>query len=458
MALTVAYDGQLSRVRLDSTGLFADAPVRVERSTNGVRWTPVRGGAELVPGGGVLRLDDYEFAPDVPNHFRVLGPPAHDGFGRTASGTWDTADSGQAWQFTGTEWSVSAGAGRITHASQNTTLINTLPGSYVDTHLRVHTWLGVVPAGASWEAELVARYIDGSNTYRAGVIYNPSGTVSMWIRRIVAGATTNLVGPQVIATGVTGSEVWIIDFAVAGRSLRAKAWQRDTPEPGWMQVATDSSLPAAGRVGVRSRRNAATTGSLTSWDRFVALAPLTPLSGQAGVITPTLGQVWLKSISRPFLNRAVVVKDYSDVERPERAGVFEIVGRSVPVVVHDVRGSRRWTLEILTETPDEAADFDLIMSSGDTMLIHTPASCDVPSGYVTIGTVSAARPARRSRRRVFSLPCVEVAAPGPDVVGATLTCQTLLNTYPTCSDVLAAHPTCADLLDLIGDPVDVVVP
>ena len=255
MALTLTYDGILARVRLAATGLASD-PVTVQRSTNQVRWVTVRGGASLSPSGGVIRLDDYEFASDVANHYRLLAP------------------------------------------------------------------------------------------------------------------------------GVVG----------------------------------------------------------------------------AGQITPALDGVWLKSLARPFLNRKVTVKDYSGVERPARVGVFEVVGRSMPVAISDVRGSRRWTMEVLTHTPAEARDLDLVMASGDPIFVHVPADCDVPGGYVSIDTVTVSRRARRTPRRVFELPCVEVAAPGPDIVGATVTVQTVLATYATCADVLAAHPTCQDLLELIGDPTDVIVP
>lgn len=40
---------------------FGAATVTVERSTDGIRWTTVRGGADLPVVGGVASLDDYEF-------------------------------------------------------------------------------------------------------------------------------------------------------------------------------------------------------------------------------------------------------------------------------------------------------------------------------------------------------------------------------------------------------------
>lgn len=175
-------------------------------------------------------------------------------------------------------------------------------------------------------------------------------------------------------------------------------------------------------------------------------------------ITPNLDRVWIKTLTRPYLNRAVTVKDYSDVDRPARGGVFEVVGRSVPVAVSDLRGSRRWTMEILVDTQAEADEFGLVFASGDPMYVHVPADCDVPGGYVSLGTVTTSRTARRSSRRVIALPFTEVAAPGPDVVGATVTWQSVLNAYPTWQDVLDAHLTWASLLELIGDPTDEIVP
>lgn len=180
--------------------------------------------------------------------------------------------------------------------------------------------------------------------------------------------------------------------------------------------------------------------------------------GQTTQITPTLTGVWIKSIARPWLNRQVTVVDYSEVERPARAGVFDIVGRSMPIAVSDVRGSRRYELEILTETADTFRDFDLAMASGDPILVHVPATSLVPAGYFTVGDVASRRVGRTSIKRVFTLPLIEIAAPGPDVVGAAVTWQTVVNAYATWQDVLNAHPTWSSVLELIGSPSEVIVP
>jgi hypothetical protein len=174
-------------------------------------------------------------------------------------------------------------------------------------------------------------------------------------------------------------------------------------------------------------------------------------------VTPTLTQVWLKSVARPFLNRQVIVQDYSEVERDAHAGIFVGVGAKYPIVVNDLRGSDEWALDVLAETRTDRNAIDALLDAGDVILVHVPADVDVPGGYVTVGRTRQRRTSRMSTRRIVSLPCTEVAAPGPDVVGATSTWQTVVSTYATWADVLAAHATWASVLELIGSPTDVIV-
>jgi len=179
-------------------------------------------------------------------------------------------------------------------------------------------------------------------------------------------------------------------------------------------------------------------------------------------ITVMLDQVWLKSIQRPFLNRAVV--PYGAPPEPERiarTGIHDVVGRMHPVAVTDVLLAPRWTLDLITRTPEDWRTLDLILASGDTLLIQAPTSgrlASVPTGYaVATGVRRRHLPTASLDEVVTSVSLQEVAAPDAEVVGATVTCAMVLATYPTCDDVLAAHPTCVSLLTLIGDPTDVIV-
>lgn len=179
---------------------------------------------------------------------------------------------------------------------------------------------------------------------------------------------------------------------------------------------------------------------------------------ETATITPVLDRVWLKSPARPFLNRPVTCVGYSEIERPARSATYDPVGRSFPIAVGDLRGSKRWDLELYTATADDGQTMDYTLASGDVLLVHTPLGCRVPGGYVRVADTGERRPRARGESRVFTLPCTEVAPPGPDVGGADATWASVLAAYPSWSAVLAAFPTWADLLALVGKPSEVIVP
>ena len=184
------------------------------------------------------------------------------------------------------------------------------------------------------------------------------------------------------------------------------------------------------------------------------------LGTQTATTTAVIDRVWLKSVARPFLNRAVVTRDYSTVQRKARAGVFAVAGRTLPVVVSEVGGPREWTLEVLTSTLAEAHAVDLMLASGDILYVQVPAGVDIPGGYVSAGDVDLARVSRtlRDDRRLVSIPMTECAAQGPEVVGYTATWAGLLAAYGSWSAVLAAFPTWSAVLEYVAAPDTVIVP
>lgn len=178
--------------------------------------------------------------------------------------------------------------------------------------------------------------------------------------------------------------------------------------------------------------------------------------------TQDVANVWIKVVARPYLNTPVIVAGRGEVTRPARSGIFDVVGRSYPVAVSDLRGSRQYTLDLLVETPADERDLDLLVASGDPIYLQAPSTqTKIPGGegtYWTIGDTTAAPTARLSNRRIFSLPLKETAAPGPDVVGAAGTWQTVVSTYASWTATIAAKATWSDVLELIGTPSEVIVP
>lgn len=198
-------------------------------------------------------------------------------------------------------------------------------------------------------------------------------------------------------------------------------------------------------------------------DRVVNYYRVTGTNTFTGTITPQLSGVWLRSIGRPFLSRQVQVVQPAafTVTRTARNGLFDVVGRTFPVAVTDVRRGRAWTLEVRTEDEEEANDLDLLLAGGDVLLIHVPVSpiqsC-VPGGYVVAGDASVTWHPLRPLRRKWTIPVVEVAAPGPDVVGSTGSWQTVLDQLGDWQAVLDGYASWAELLTVIADGSEVIVP
>ncbi|MBF8189126.1 hypothetical protein ITP53_26020 [Nonomuraea sp. K274] len=181
------------------------------------------------------------------------------------------------------------------------------------------------------------------------------------------------------------------------------------------------------------------------------------VGSETSSVTVNLTTVWIKAILHPFLNRPATVVDWSSVGREFRGGVFPVVGRSFPVSVTDLRGARRYTLEVATHSPTAAEDLDYLLASGGPVFIHTPADSSIPGVYAVIVGSDERRAAMRSDRRIFTLELQEVAKPGVDVVGATTIWQSIVNEYVSWNEVITEFATWADVLDSTSDASSVIV-
>lgn len=187
-------------------------------------------------------------------------------------------------------------------------------------------------------------------------------------------------------------------------------------------------------------------------------APLVTYTYTA-TVTPAMDEIWLKSIARPFLNRPITVVDFSEVALPNRGGTFQVLGRRAEVAVTEVRGSRRYSLQVKADTLQDADALELALSFGDVALVHVPEGCVVPrSIYAAVGDVSIGRPPKHdSAVRYFTIPLVEVAAPAAELVGATATYDGLAVAFATYDDLAAALPTYLDVAEYVASPSDEVV-
>lgn len=171
-----------------------------------------------------------------------------------------------------------------------------------------------------------------------------------------------------------------------------------------------------------------------------------PFDAPTWTITVEADQPWLRHLGVPGLSMPVTVATIDTIDHPGRIGIYEIVGRRDPVTVHDVRGSRRGTLTLLTRTADEAARMRTVIADGAPLLLQL--SCvpvDFADCYMAITSVALSRvnPGRTtSTARTWEFAYVEVARPAGEVgFHAGRVWADVLAEQPTWAQVAAETPT-----------------
>ncbi|MBO0826203.1 MAG: carbohydrate binding domain-containing protein [Streptosporangiales bacterium] len=324
-----------------------------------------------------------------------------------------------------------------------------------------------VPAAITQQVLVNINWWDASGTY----ITTSSGplatlTAGAWTKlsctdTAPAAAATGTVVPTISGTPVASDVVYLDDAAMfAGPEIPAGATrvvERSSDLIHWSTVRGGEEAPVdpAG-LPVDDYEFAANTQNTYRIRVLVAGDMYWTFRDQ---ITVTLDEVWLKSITYPFLNRAVQASTADPATYPAAGGVFRVVGRSDGVAVTDVRGSRQYTLTVATTTAAEKDAVLAVLAPGDVILLQAPIGWQVPDGYYWVGdVVEDNRKSADLDRRWWTLPLTQVAAPAPLIVGSTITWRGLANRYASWADVVAANPTWRDVLELRGTPRDVVVP
>lgn len=194
---------------------------------------------------------------------RVKASLIYDEFGRTATDTWTTADSSQAWTNAGTaaDYDVLSGYGRHINPATSTAHESTIANTEADSDLYVDVTMAAAATGASLFAGPVARFADTNNLYQARLEYTTANVINLTVRKRVASVETQLGTFTHWIAAVAGTYMRV-RFQVIGTALKAKAWRVGDPEPDvWQVEVTDSDLSAAGSVGCRSVRNAGNTNA-----------------------------------------------------------------------------------------------------------------------------------------------------------------------------------------------------
>lgn len=205
------------------------------------------------------------------------GAVLRDMFGRVVANSWGTPDLGPAWNDVGgaaANRSVNGLRGVLTHSAVNTRLRQISNVNMLDIEMNGDFVNTTTPTGGNFEAEFIARWVDGNNYVSARLFLAPTGTVSAHVRQVVGGVETGS-GFPVIASLMSADNIsW--RFLVDGSLLLFRAWRTGTPEPFTWNVSFTTTWLTAGGAGVGTFVDAAVTNPTPIsffFDNFVFVNP-----------------------------------------------------------------------------------------------------------------------------------------------------------------------------------------
>ncbi|MFT3970694.1 MAG: PKD domain-containing protein [Micropruina sp.] len=211
-----------------------------------------------------LTVTDDDGATATETHsVTVAAPPANqvlasDDFGRTASNSWGSADTGGAWTLSGpaARWSVANGRGLVSLNKGDGYTASLTGVSTTESDVSLSIGPDKVATGGGQYISVIGRRISTTADYRAKVQITSTGAVNLWLTRMSSGTETNLIGGVVSGLTYSAGERLEVRLQVTGTSpttLKAKVWKSGGTEPtAWTRTATDSTsgFQSAGWVAV----------------------------------------------------------------------------------------------------------------------------------------------------------------------------------------------------------------
>ncbi|MFG3014307.1 hypothetical protein ACGFZB_28590 [Streptomyces cinerochromogenes] len=295
----------------------------------------------------------------------------------------------------------------------------------------------------------------------------PAGAVSVRVAvtysGLAAGTTVYIDRVQLIPGGLT---VAAVPAGGGGVALTVNGLTTVSPTWTWSLVRLDSSGKSA---PVRGWTGDLTNQTITG-DNAVVTDYETPLgvpvvwrltvkdpggvgwqsytSDPVTLDAPTT-DVWLKDPGLPARSvQLTVATPMPTWSRSARQGVNQVRGRQLPVIISDVRSGKTGTLTVVTETDDERAALDWVLSSGNTLLLQWPPGWGEEDIYVSVGDVqlSPVVDYAEFHDRTWSLPLTQVDRPIGGVTGsADRTWQTVKDAGASWLDALAGAESWLDV-------------
>lgn len=473
LAIAVAYNDDFGRVQITFTGADAGADyATVEHSLDQITWSTIRGGDTVPVSGGAGHVDHYDgYVFGVPNYYRVTA-----------------VDTGLIPAF------IAAG---VAATGNNASLVPAHPAGLAIGHVKLifasirNSGAGSVTAPAGWakvaesgNAAILARVHQSGDTAPtvtfAGGVANADTLAQMacfsnaqaFVAAITSqlnGSAQDIAGPAIVQqTGMIIAAGWKQDdftssttpaFATKIGDMSSTAG--DDASACWFFLGSPRSneglsynpwpVTITGGAAAISRAITALFPVVTFTDQGTqSLTPALP--------NPNVKPYWLMNPGRPGQNIRVELVDISGIDQSGRTGIFEILGRSEPVIVSDIMESGTMSFSIDAATKQEAKDIAARFALGDPMYLLVPDSnSDADTFYFTATGLSRSRDAALSSWTVV-VQCREVSQPAPAVYGSTYIWADVVSDYATWTAVVAdpQNSTWSNLVDRVSDDVIVV--
>lgn len=474
VTLSATYLDDLGRVRLTAGDLVTNVSYTLQRSTDDAPvWVDVRGGGN-VSTTGVTIVDDYEYVPNVVNHYRLVAPAFFDSFNRTTAPalTWGTADTGQVYTSFAAEAGASAhvidGIGVVEDAAPVGNIIEqnvTTDPSAVDAEV---TWSATQPdptLDMQTNYNVGLRSTDGNNYYECQLIFDSEADgrdVRIQIAKRVAGVFTGLTSTLRLGEW-TANIPWYAKFRVLGTALMCKAWPTGSDEPGdWQLFVTDTDLATGSNLHVRTRK--AGGSAYEQWYGPIEVRSIPDIVAATADVTPVQSEVWLQSVAYPLFNRQLECVDWDEISYESRVGLYNVKSRHEILAVTDVGSSGTFGLTFVTRSAAENRAVLALLTFGGVLLLHPPgddedvecptAYSGIPEGYVVPTTSVKPHSVRGKPIWAWTVVFTQVAASDTEgIIPTTMTWELLwaiIGDTGTWEDVWALWSTWQELWLTVG--------
>lgn len=471
LSITTGYNDDLGRVQISWTGASTDADyARVEHSLDQITWSTIRGGDSVPVSAGAGHVDHYDgYVFGIPNYYRVTAidsvVPA------PLSGAMSTGNN------TTLNPVIPAGT-----ATGNMMVLYVTHRATAATITTPTGWTRVLN-GASHFAVFYRAFVPGdtapSVVFSGGAAGDScSAFIQTWPNAQAPAHVimqTNIADQNVAYPGVSTSltnVAWVLHAWKQSAATGASAppgfvnqWggsntaganaesniNWNTPIPSNVQNVPSGTMAWSGGAVAVSKVRFLTIQARTFTDQTsTSITPVLP--------SPNLKPYWLMNPSRPGQNIRVEITDFSEIQLAGRTGLFEILGRSYPVIVSDFMGSGSFTFSIDAANKTEAKEILGRIALGEPMyLLVADPDDDVDTFYFTALSAKRRADAKRSSWTI-EIEAREVAQPNPAVYGSTYVWADVPTDYASWTAVVAdpQNVSWSNLSDKISDDVIIV--